>query len=186
MERLEAIQVLAECRNQALSVAIMQACVPWHDAGQADAFHVDAQGCMGSASSIALGLAVAQPDRKVLVLDGDGSLLMQLGSLVTVAAAAPANLYHFVFDNGVHQSSGNQTVPGAGKFNFVQLALAAGYASACSFSDAAEMRAELPRLVASTGPVLIRLEIARENTHPRWPKAKMADQVQAMRSALRS
>ena len=184
MQRSEAIAALAEARNGALSVAIMQACAPWHDAGQADELHVDAQGCMGSASSIGLGLALAQPGRKVLVLDGDGSLLMQLGSLVTIAAAAPANLYHFVFDNGAHQSSGNQPVPAAGKFDWCQLALAAGYAGADSFEEAAELREALPRLLASRGPALIRLWIAREDTPPRWPTAKMAGQVQALKQAL--
>jgi sulfopyruvate decarboxylase subunit beta len=182
--RAEAIQALADGRQGALSVAIMQSCAPWHDAGQADDLHVDAQGCMGSASSIGLGLAIAQPERKVLVLDGDGSLLMQLGSLISAAAAAPANFYHFVFDNGVHQSSGNQPVPAAGRFDFCQLALASGYAATHSFADAAAFRDALAAILASRGPVLIRLEIAREDTPARWPKAKMADQVQAMKSAL--
>src|SRR5204863_9068717 len=126
-------------------------CAPWHDAGQADELHVDAQGCMGSASSIGLGLALAQPGRKVLVLDGDGSLLMQLGSLVTIAAAAPANLYHFVFDNGAHQSSGNQPVPGLGKFDWCRLALASGYAAAHDVASAAELRKALPDILQAAG-----------------------------------
>ena len=184
MERSEAIAALAEARGGALSVAIMQAGAPWHDAGQADALHLDAQGCMGSASSIGLGLALAQPDRKVLVLDGDGSLLMQLGCLVTAAGAAAANLYHFVFDNGVHQSSGNQPVPAAGKFDFCALALASGYAGAHDLDDAQALRDRLPGILDQPGPVLVRLAIAREDTPARWPKAKMADQVRAMRAAL--
>ena len=184
MERSEAIAALAEARQGALTVAIMQSGAPWHDAGQANVFHLDAQGCMGSASSIGLGLALAQPSRKVLVLDSDGSLLMQLGSFVSVAGAAPANFYHFVFDNGLHQSSGNQPVPAAGKFDFCQLALASGYASAHSFSEYPALRAALPGMLEQAGPVLIRLEIAREDTPARWPKAKMGDQVQAMKAAL--
>ena len=184
MLRAEAIQAIAAVRDQALSVTIMQSCAPWHDAGQADSFSLDAQGCMGSAASIGLGLALAQPDRKVLVLDGDGSLLMQLGSLVSAVAASPANFYHFVFDNGLHQSSGNQPVPAAGQFDFCQLALAAGCRAAHAFSDAAELGQALPAILASQGPVLVRLEIAREDGPARWPKAKMSDQVQAMRTAL--
>ena len=61
---------------------------------------------MGSASSIGLGLALARPERKILVLDGDGCLLMQLGSLVTIAALAPANFYHVIFENGRYETSG--------------------------------------------------------------------------------
>ena len=67
---------------------------------------------MGGASSLGLGMALARPDRRVLVLDGDGSLLMQLGSLATVAGAAPRNLVHFLFKNGVYHTSGAQGIPG--------------------------------------------------------------------------
>jgi len=184
MLREQAVSALASARNGAVTVAIMQAGAPWHDAGQADVHHLDAQGCMGSASSIGLGLALAQPARKVLVLDGDGSLLMQLGSFVSVAGLAPANFYHFIFDNGVHQSSGNQPVPAAGKFDFCRLALAAGYAGAHSFAEYEALRTALPGILEKPGPLLVRLEIAREDTPARWPKAKMADQVAAMKTAL--
>ena len=84
MERQEAIEILAEGRRGAISVPTMQSVFPWHEAGQGDILNVDASQCMGSAATIGLGLALAQPKRKVMVLDGDGSLLMQLGSLVTV------------------------------------------------------------------------------------------------------
>ena len=70
---------------------------------------------MGSASTIGLGIALAQPQRKVIVVDGDGSLLMQLGSLVTIAGAAPANFFHFVFENGVYETSGVAAVAGRGQ-----------------------------------------------------------------------
>ncbi|HLG69907.1 MAG TPA: thiamine pyrophosphate-dependent enzyme [Chloroflexota bacterium] len=184
MQRIEAIKALADVRKGALSVAIMQSCAAWHDAEQADEFHVDAQACMGSACAIGLGLALAQPSRKVIVLDGDGGLLMQLGSLITVVAAAPANFYHFVFDNGAHQSSGNQPVPAVGEFDWCQLALSAGYRYADGFSEVDELRSALPHLLASRGPVLVRLGIDREDGPARWPKAKMADQIQAMKAAL--
>ena len=79
MERQEAIDILAEGRGDAISVPTMQSVFPWHEAGQGDVLNVDASQCMGSASTLGLGLALARPDRKVMVLDGDGSLLMQLG-----------------------------------------------------------------------------------------------------------
>src|SRR5438094_968147 len=88
MQRGDAIRVLAACRQDALSVATMRATPPWHYADQGSRDHLDSFGAMGSASALGLGLALAQPDRRVMVLDGDGSLLMQLGSLVSVAGAA--------------------------------------------------------------------------------------------------
>src|SRR5690606_25141592 len=65
-------------------------------------------GSMGLASAIGVGLALARPDRRVVVFDGDGNLLMGLGTLALVAAVAPANLVHVVLDNGVYGSTGGQ------------------------------------------------------------------------------
>ena len=127
MERQEAIDILAEGRNGAISVATMQSVFPWQEAGQSDTLHVDAAQCMGSAASLGLGLALAAPDRKVMVLDGDGSLLMQLGSLVTIVAAGTSNLYHFVFANGFHQSTGtpNTTHSATSLFSWIVLSTSA-------------------------------------------------------------
>ena len=183
MQRQEAIDILAEGRGGAISVATMQAAAPWHDAGQAQLDHLDASQCMGSASSLGLGLALARPDRKVMVLDGDGSLLMQLGSLVTITAAAPANLYHFVFANGLHQSTGNQPLPAQGVLDWCKLALAAGYRRAVRVERAEELIEGLPGIWASEGPVLIELVIEREDS-VRWPGVPMASQVAALRERL--
>ena len=184
MERQEAIDILARGREGAVSVATMQAVAPWHDAGQAEADHIDATQCMGSASSIGLGLALARPDRKVMVLDGDGSLLMQLGSLVTISGAAPANLYHFVFANGLHQSTGNQPLPAQGVFDWCALALAAGYRKAVRIEQAEDLIEQLPGIWAAEGPVLVELAIAREDTEPRWAGVPMAGQVVALKERL--
>src|SRR6476660_7620498 len=70
-----------------------------------------AHGAMGLGSSHGLGLALGRPDRRVIVLDGDGSLLMNLGTLVTSAAAAPKNLFHFVCENGTYEANGGHPTP---------------------------------------------------------------------------
>ena len=184
MERQEAIDILARSREGTVSVATMQSVAPWHDAGQAEIDHIDATQCMGSASSIALGIALARPDRKVMVLDGDGSLLMQLGSLVTIAGASPTNLYHFVFANGVHQSTGNQPLPARGVFDWCAMASAAGYPKAIRIEQAEDLIEQLPAIWASRGPVLIELVIAREDTEPRFPRVPMAGQVVALKESL--
>lgn len=186
MLKQEAIAVLARHRGDAVSVATMQAAAPWKDAGQTESehLHVDASGCMGSASSIGLGLALGDPGRKVLVLDGDGSLLMQLGSLVTIASQRPRNLFHFVFSNGLYESSGNQPVPGNGLFDFVALAKGAGYRDARTYALAEDLDSALPQLLAEDGPILIDLRIARDDATPRWPGVSMAGQVENLRARL--
>ena len=181
MERQEAIDALCEYRGECLSVATMQAASPWKDAGQSAQDHVDASDCMGSAASLGLGLAVGAPDRKVMVLDGDGSLLMQLGSLVTVASLAPSNYYHFIFYNGLYQSSGNQTIPGHGKTDLCQVALASGYKKAWRVSSKGEFLEALPEIMNSEGPVLIEIEIEREDGPTRFPGVPVAPQIKALR-----
>jgi phosphonopyruvate decarboxylase len=104
-------------------------------------------GSMGMAAPIALGIALARPDRKVIAIDGDGSLLMNLGVL-PMAAAAGADLLHVVVDNGMHESTGGQAT--ARRSDFVALALAAGYRGAERVETAAQLRAA--RLVADRGP----------------------------------
>src|SRR5215468_11642357 len=85
-------------------------------------------GSMGLAFPIALGVALAQPARRVIALEGDGSLLMQLGSLTTIATLKPKNLTMIVFDNGIYQITGAQPTPAAGVADLVAIATASGLA----------------------------------------------------------
>lgn len=186
MQRNEAIAILAEGRGGAISVVTMQSVHPWHQAGQGETLHIDASQCMGSASSIGLGLALARPDKTVMVLDGDGSLLMQLGSLVTIAGQAPENFRHFVFANGLHQSTGNQQLPGAGRFDWVALAKAAGYADAARIEKAEDLIERLPAILEAPGPSLIELVIEREDREPLWAGVPMAKQTALLKEQLAS
>ncbi|MFD6293131.1 phosphonopyruvate decarboxylase [Streptomyces sp. NPDC060205] len=112
------------------------------------------QGSMGHASSIGLGVALTHPERPVVVLDGDGALLMHLGSLSMIGSEAPANLIHVVLDNRVHESTGGQATTSA-TTSFPDMATAAGYASAvvCDREDA--LQAAMSRAQATPGPHLV-------------------------------
>ena len=117
-------------------------------------------GSMGLASSIGLGIALAQPARRVLVLDGDGNVLMNLGTLATVAARAPANLLHVCFDNGVHASTGAQPTISR-RVALDAMAKAAGYAWVERVETPEALRSVAPRIVSTTGPgfLLVRTEL---------------------------
>ncbi len=119
-------------------------------------------GAMGKASNVGLGLALAQPDRKVIVLDGDGSLLMNLGAMVTLANQTPTNLCHMVFDNGVYAVTGGQPVPGSGKADWEGMAKAAGYAATFSFDNLEDLATGIGEVMATTGPVFVHLRIKPE------------------------
>jgi thiamine pyrophosphate-dependent acetolactate synthase large subunit-like protein len=125
-----------------------------------DALNYVSVGAMGQGSSHALGLALGLPDRRVLVLDGDGSLLMNLGSLVTIGSAAPANLVHFVFQNGTYEANGGLPLPAPGPIDFAVIAAAAGYARTFTFDDKAPFDAAIGDILALAGPVLVDLRVA--------------------------
>src|SRR5436190_3696093 len=112
-------------------------------------------GSMGLAIPIALGVALAQPERKVFVLEGDGSLLMQLGSLGTVAASAPKNLAIVAFDNGMYEITGKQKSLTASTVDLVAMAKGAGLAQAEWASDETHFEALVGRALSGAGPWFI-------------------------------
>ena len=91
-------------------------------------------GSMGLASSIGLGLALARPDKDIVVIDGDGSLLMNMGSLVTIFAANPSNLTWIVIDNGAYGSTGNQDTY-AQLIDLVEIAKSVGFKNSYNYED---------------------------------------------------
>ena len=116
---------------------------------------------MGQGSSHGLGFAIGVPERRVWVLDGDGSLLMNLGTLVTIAEAAPENLIHFVFENGTYEANGAHPIPGAGAMSFAGVATAAGILNVHEFSELDALREALPEILTSPGPTFVDLKVVR-------------------------
>jgi thiamine pyrophosphate-dependent acetolactate synthase large subunit-like protein len=112
-------------------------------------------GSMGLAIPIGLGVALAQPQRRTFVLEGDGSLLMQLGSLGTVAATAPKNLAIIAFDNGMYQITGRQKTLTAGTVDLVAMAKGAGLKQSEWASDEAHFEALIERALKGAGPWFI-------------------------------
>lgn len=184
MQREGVIRILSELarRNGYMSVATMQATPVWHDINPAVPLHLDMLGCMGSASSFALGLALGSPERQVIVIDGDGCLMMQLGTLVTIAGARARNLTLIVMNNGFYETSGNQPIPGAGIADFVALANAAGFRQAVRISDSEELDARAAEIVEAEGPTLLCLDIDKASACRNWPALSMKAQIQTMRA----
>jgi thiamine pyrophosphate-dependent acetolactate synthase large subunit-like protein len=116
-------------------------------------------GSMGLAVPIGLGVALAQPARKTFVLEGDGSLLMQLGSLGTVAATKPKNLAVVVFDNAMYQITGSQKSLTAGTVDLVAMARGAGISQSEWAKDEAHFERLVERALQGDGPWLIGAKI---------------------------
>lgn len=120
-------------------------------------------GSMGLAAPIAFGVAIAQPKRRVFALEGDGSLLMQLGCLSTIAAQKPANLTIVIWDNGIYQITGGQGTPAAAaRTDMVAIARASGIASAAWAADEAEFDALVAKALTTDGPHVIGVKIDNE------------------------
>lgn len=117
-------------------------------------------GSMGLASSIGLGLAYNRPNRKVVVIDGDGNILMNLGSLATIGHFAPNNLVHIVLDNEVHASTGGQPTVS----NTVQLeevANATGFRIAKRVTSSEDLHLSVREALSSKGPSFILVKIEK-------------------------
>jgi len=186
MESFDAVKIISEHRGDALIVAEMtpgtelplvstkpELDLSWHWAA------------MGKASSVALGIALARPDRKVFVLEGDGALLMNLGSLVTIAHMAPPNFTHFIFDNRVYRCTGGQPLPRAGKFSFANFAREAGYPNVYEFADVETWENNIDSVINQVGLTFVSLKVSPALEKPSFPYVPARDVVDRFRAALR-
>ena len=116
-------------------------------------------GSMGLAFPIALGVALAQPKRRVFALEGDGSLLMQLGCLTTIAALAPGNLTMIVMDNGSYQITGGQATPAAAVADLIAVAVGCGISSSAWAADEEDFERLIDQSLTASAPTLIGVRI---------------------------
>ena len=128
-------------------------------------------GAMGGAPALGLGLALARPDRRVVVLAGDGEMMMALGSLATISAQRPLNLALLVLDNQAFAETGAQTGLTATGINLAAIASAAGFRRTLSIRQETEIAAMAEMIFHEEGPVFGKLEIAMSNdakVFPEW------------------
>src|SRR5262250_2081092 len=156
MKPEDVLRAIAAARGDAICVPTMTTSPAWRTIAPDD-LSVGCSGFMGGASSLGLGLALAMPRRRVVVFDGDGSLLMQLGSLATIAGARPRNLTHLLFKNGVYHTSGAQEIPGGLTVDFVQMAKGAGYRTVLQISELDKFKRRFPKMLTEEGPIFVEL-----------------------------
>jgi thiamine pyrophosphate-dependent acetolactate synthase large subunit-like protein len=157
MKRDECFRILARHISDEAVVATYSSAVDWVEIAPRPLNYLSI-GAMGLDSSHGLGLALARPDRRVIVLQGDGSLLMNLGSLVTIAAVAPKNLVHFVAQNETYEANGGHPIPNR-KVDFAGMAKSAGYAACYDFSDLKMFEQQVGHVLEQDGPVFASLHV---------------------------
>lgn len=190
----DAAQIVADVRGNALVACTMTAMHAIFEASPSP-LNMSSVPLMGGASGLGLGLALSQPDRRVFILDGDSSLLMQLGSLAVIGDQAPPNLVHLVFNNKVQFASFTNTpITGGGRVDYAATAMAAGYRWSRKVSDAADLKAVLTAPELVTGPGFIDLDITPPapatfngpvvRVMPDKQFTRMGDEARAMMRAL--
>ena len=163
---------MARLRTDQIVVTCMSLVRPWARYSNSLLDFASADSAMGHTADLSLGLAMAQPSRQVICLNGDGSMLMSLGTLATIVEAGATNLILFVIDNGCYEITGGQGVPGRGRLSFPAMARAAGFPRAYEFETSAEFRRKGAQILEGEGPVLVAvgLETGDEGPISRGPQ----------------
>jgi thiamine pyrophosphate-dependent acetolactate synthase large subunit-like protein len=184
MSHRQALETLAVHRGQRVVITTHGSIDLWVSMSNTPLDFAYVPTSMGQAQAFGLGLALAQPQRGVIVVTGEGSLLMNLGSLVTLAGQQ-ANLVLVLIDNGVYEVTGGQVVPGAGRTDFAGLARAAGVARAYSFATATAWQSGAAEALAAPGPAVIWLRVApRQGQRAPTQAPPMAQQMARLKQAL--
>jgi thiamine pyrophosphate-dependent acetolactate synthase large subunit-like protein len=184
MTAREALEVLAAHRGGRVVVTTMSAAGIWPGLSDTPLDFAYLPSSMGQGPSLALGLALAKPERGVVVVNGDGCTLMSLGCLVTLANQA-ANVWIIVFDNGRYEVTGGQPTAGTGHADFAALARGAGITRVYAYDTRDAWSAGAAEALAGRGPVVIWLRIeARLGQGTPAPPRPMGEQIARLRQAL--
>ena len=181
---MEATKAINYHRKDSLVVATSSALREWHVVSQRRNLDVDLTDCMDRAPAVGLGLALAQPNRKVLVLDCDATLRTDLSALATVGQSESENLVHFVFDDANRSSTGGLPIHGADKVNLLAMADAAGYAKSYQFDALEELLIGLEEVMEQPGPVFVLVKVFRDGEQLPFPERPMAEGWGAVRQTL--
>jgi thiamine pyrophosphate-dependent acetolactate synthase large subunit-like protein len=184
MNHREALEVLAACRGQHVVITTNGSVDDWVSLSDTPLDFSYVPTSMGQGPALGLGLALALSRHGVIVVNGDGSLLMNLGCLVTLASH-PADLYLIIMDNGVYEVTGGQSIPGAGRIDFAALARAAGIRRVYSCQTVDEWRDIAVEALSGSGPVVIWLKaVARPRQCAPKAMRRMPEQIARLRQVL--
>ena len=186
MPLVAALEVLRDVRGERVVVTTMGTAREWPKLSSHDLDLHYVPSAMGHAPALALGLALARPERDVLVFNGDGCQLMSLGSLVTIVASGATNLTLIVVDNGIYEVTGGQATAAVGaSLDFPALAHAAGFKSVRSYAELATWRQEAAEALVLPGPRFIHWRVAAVGAdyHLESP-GPIAERLEHFRAAL--
>ena len=180
----EAARAVNYHRGDALVVSTSAALKEWSRVSERRELDLDLMDCMDRAPAVGLGLALAQPGRKVLTLDCDATLRTNLGGLATIGESRPSNLVHFVFDDATRPSTGGVPIRELDHLDLVQMAVSSGYAKAYHFDRLEELLIGLEEAMEEEGPIFVLVSVYREAGSPDFPERRMAEGWAEVREQL--
>ena len=164
LRRREVVKMLLDQRDSGLLIVAGLGAPAWDVTAAGDEpLNFPLWGAMGGAVSIGLGLAIAQPTRRILVITGDGEMLMGLGSLATVSIQSPSNLAILVLDNERYGETGMQATHTAGNVDLAAVARATGFSECYNIADKKRLRSLLPQIQNGEGPLFFNVKVRAEN-----------------------
>ena len=184
MTQHEALEVVAAHRGRRVVVPTMGAIGIWPLLSDVPLDFAYMPSSMGQGPALGLGLALARPETGVVVLCGDGSLLMNLGCLVTIAQH-PVNLWLILLDNGLYEITGGQSVPGSRQTDYAGLARSAGIKRVHAFDTLPDWTQSAAEVFSGDGPVFVWLKLdGRRGQRTPSPPRPMAEQIARLQSVL--
>ena len=184
LDKYVCLEKLYSLRRNEIVVTTMSVADPWARLSDGPLDFAMVESSMGQAPPFALGLALARPDRHVIVLNGDGSTLMCLGTLITIAQCAPDNFTMVIVENGTYEVTGNQPIPGAGLVNFGLLARGAGLTQVHTIEDDAAFDACLSLHFKGPGPRIFIWKVRAADEPVPKPRAYIRERALHLKQAL--
>ena len=166
LSKEELVRALVAARRNAVVVTTMSIVRTWGRYSNSDLDFASADSAMGHSADLALGIALAQPKRKVICLNGDGSMLMTLGSLATIVEARAENLILLIVQNETFEITGNQPIPAANRIDFSMLARGVGFKNCYNFDDVQRYEQTLDSILKQKGPTFLTVKVESGNEGP--------------------
>ena len=180
----EAARAVNYHRGDSVVVSTSAALREWSRVSERRELDLDLMDCMDRAPAVGLGLALAQPEGKVLVLDCDATLRTNLGGLATVGESRPSNLVHLVFDDAARSSTGGVPIKELDHLDLVRMAESSGYARTYHFERLEELLIGLEEALEQEGPVFILVSVFQDGNAPSFPDRSMAEGWAQVRERL--
>ena len=184
LDKYTCLQKMAARRQDEIFVTTMGLSTPWAELSDGPLDFASVDSGMGHAPGFGHGLAMAQPERRVIVLNGDGSMLMCLGALVIIGQRPVENLTLVIAENGTYEVTGNQPVPGAGIADYAAIARGAGIREVYTIDRDADFDRLLPLHFEGKGPLVFVWKIARANEPVPKFELSIAERGRRLRQAL--